>query len=229
MEGLGAVLPDRAAARAAGDRDQVAVRLAEGVAHLVEYRLQGLVAVVAEPHRKRVEGIAELAWQAQQPDRPAVERQAHGRQMRIDPGPQGAAVARAVVAVPDAEQARGVVAETAQARAERRQFVQVEEAVEHRVGEAMAERPQALVYHPADVETRPPGRGAFVPARAGRVRLALSPLRPHAAAILSGGGRAKSAAGLVGSMSPLQGAGAPRAAATVRPACRASSWKPSPQ
>ncbi len=132
-------------------RDHIAVALAEGVGHLVDYGRQPAVGPVAKVKAERVEAVAEHPRHAQEPDRTACLDSRPDQQpadLLLERG--GRAVA--VVGLPEAHQAEAAAGEEAQPRAGGLQAVEVQQQHEHPVAQGMPARPQARVAHHADIE-----------------------------------------------------------------------------
>ena len=173
---------------------EVRVGIAEGVVDLVEHGAQTFIAVVAEPDRDRVEGVAENPREHQHAHRATVEVDAGTSEVPVEPHTEIRAIARAVVAVVERHEVEPVAREDRIAACEVVDLVEVDQHRPHAVLELVAHRLEPPVADDRLVD----GRGGHAGTR-------------------SRSGAAWTAAVDRGTMSSCQGAGAPSAAATVKP------------
>jgi hypothetical protein len=99
-------------------------------------------------------GLKTYPRQSEQRDRPAIRHQAGRPQVSFDLDPQWHVRAVAVIASVEGDEAEAPQSEKPRGGGERLDLVEIEQEIEHVVGQPMPARPQTIVCDPPDIERR---------------------------------------------------------------------------
>ena len=162
MEPLVGRLPHDAVVSHMG-RQQVAVQFAEGVAHLMQDGDERAVPVEAVIDAKRIEDIAEQPRQGQKTNASLGVEKSGAFELVFDPGLDGRAVARTVVAVEKAQEIKSVNGKKARFDGGLIQLAEVEVEIKHGMAQTVADIACARVNNlgPVDRGTRHVPRSSF--------------------------------------------------------------------
>lgn len=124
----------------------------ERIVDLVDRSDQGVGTIVTIIYTQRIENVTEYARHAQQPDRTTIGVEPRLGEQPFDIGPKGAARTVSVVGVSKGQNVEAVVREQPKTPGKFREFVKIEQHLEHPVPQPMAGRRESLVDNLAHIE-----------------------------------------------------------------------------